>query len=253
MDGAFYCIDNLTTLESAKGDIFWFLNGKLHRLNDLPAIECANGDREWYVNGELHRRDGLPAIEYMSGEKQWYENGKLHRIGGLSAIENTHGGKFWYENGKCHRLAALHAIECENGNKLWYIYDKEYTHKQVISYYEILARFGRYCLKKIRLRQLKRVKFTHVELSGMPAKGKYLGGQYYHKVITYFTLIYAVTSNRSFIHLIFLSEINAPIESLMSILALSIISDAVSKSSSLYLINRTMTSPSFSVVTTAKR
>jgi hypothetical protein len=121
------------------------------------------GNKRWCnAKGEVHRLDGLPAIEWIDGSKEWYKNGKLHRLDGLPALEYADGTKFWF------------------------IYNKNYTHKQVISYYELLTRFGRYCLKKIRLRQLKIVKFIHVELLGMPVKGRYPGGQDSHKVISYF-------------------------------------------------------------------
>jgi hypothetical protein len=145
------------------------------------------GNKMWYnAKGEVHRLGGLPAIECTNGDKYWYENGKHNRLGDLPATEYVNGEKHWYENGKRHRLGGLPAIEYSNGTKFWHIYNKFYTHKQVINYYETLTKFGRYCLKKIRLRQLRRVKFTHVELLGMPIKGRYPGGQDSHKVISYF-------------------------------------------------------------------
>ena len=33
------------------GDIYWYLNDKLHR-EDGPACEYANGTKEWYLNGK---------------------------------------------------------------------------------------------------------------------------------------------------------------------------------------------------------
>jgi hypothetical protein len=150
---------------------------------DYPFI---NLNKHWYVNGKHHRDNDLPAIEYENGSKEWYVNGIHHRDNGLPAIEYSIGIKFWYVNGKVHRLGGLAAIELANGNKSWYIYNKQYTYEQVISYYKILTKFGRYCLKKIRLRRLKRIKCIHNELLCMPLKGSYPGGQDYHQIISYF-------------------------------------------------------------------
>jgi hypothetical protein len=137
-------------------------NEQLHRDNDLPAIECANGDKSWFVNGLWHRDNDLPAAEYVNGSK------------------------FWYVNGKCHRLGGLPAIECASGGKRWYIYNKRYTYEQVCNYYKTLSRFGRYCLRKIRMRKLRRLRWIHGELLCMPSKGSYPGGQDYHQMVSYF-------------------------------------------------------------------
>ena len=56
------------------GDIYWYLNDKLHR-EDGPACEYANGTKEWYLNGKEHREDG-PAVEWSDGSKAWFLNGK---------------------------------------------------------------------------------------------------------------------------------------------------------------------------------
>jgi hypothetical protein len=68
----------------------------------------------------------------------------------------------------------------------WFINNKNYTYEQVYNYYKILKRFGRYCLKKIRMRRLRRIKQIHNELLCMPVKGSYPGGQDYHKMVSYF-------------------------------------------------------------------
>jgi hypothetical protein len=135
---------------------------KCHRDNDLPAIESANGDKEWYVNGKLHRGNDLPAIELAYGGKAWYVNGQLHRDNGLAAIEYA------------------------DGSKQWWIYHKQYTYKQVCNYYKILKGFGRYCLKKIRIRRLRKMRWIHGELLCMPPRGSYPGGKDYHKAVSYF-------------------------------------------------------------------
>jgi hypothetical protein len=139
------------------------MNGKLHRDNDLPAIEDAYGDKLWYINGKLHRDNGLPAVEYSNGSKEWCVNGKLHRLGGLPARE--------YANGTV---------------KEWYIYNKKYTYLQVCKQYKILKGFGRYCLKKIRMNRLRKLRRIHGELLCMPVKGSYPGGRDYHKMVSYF-------------------------------------------------------------------
>jgi hypothetical protein len=98
-----------------------------------------------------------------NGKKEWYNaNGKLHRLGGLPAIENAVDGDEWWIN------------------------DKEYTYKQVINYYKILKNFGRYCLRKIRMRKLRRLRWIHGELLCMPSKESYPGGQDYHQMVSYF-------------------------------------------------------------------
>jgi hypothetical protein len=138
------------------------INGKLHRNNDLPAVEFADGTKKWYVNGKLHRDNDLPAVEFADGNKCWCENGRMHRLGGLPALEHV------------------------NGEKEWWIYNKYYSYEQVCNNYKILTIFGRYCLKKIRIRRLKRVKWIHGELLCMPTKGSYPGDQDYHKMVSYF-------------------------------------------------------------------
>jgi hypothetical protein len=168
------------------GNKYWRVNGNLHRDNDLPAVECTNGDKFWYVNGKFHRENDLPAIEYSDGSKSWYINGKRYRNNDLPAIEHTDGSKCWYVNGKCHRLGGLPAFEFADDSKEWYIYDKEYSYKQVINYYQTLTKFGRYCLKKIRMRKLRRLRWIHGELLCMPVKGSYPGGQDYHQMVSYF-------------------------------------------------------------------
>lgn len=161
-------------------------NGRLHRSGGLAAVEFANGSKEWYDNGERYRSNDLPTAEYITGTKKWHHRGKLHRLNDLPAIEYISGIKYWYENGERHRLGGLPATEFPNGDKQWYIYGREYTYKKVCTYYEILERFGRYCLKKIKMRPLKLVRFANKELLCMPAKGRYSGGEEYHKTVNYF-------------------------------------------------------------------
>jgi hypothetical protein len=59
-------------------------------------------------------------------------------------------------------------------------------YEKICKHYKILTRFGRYCLKKIRMKRLRRVKWIHGELLCMPSKGNYPGGQDYHKMVSYF-------------------------------------------------------------------
>jgi hypothetical protein len=143
------------------GNKSWYVNGKRYRDDDLPAIEHANGTKEWYVNGKPHRDNDLPALEYANGNKEWFINGKRHRLGGFAAFE-------W------------------SGVKLWYIYGRYLKYEQVCKYYKILKGFGRYCLKKIRMRKLRRLRQIHGELLCMPPKGSYPGGQDYHQMVSYF-------------------------------------------------------------------
>jgi hypothetical protein len=121
------------------------------------------------------------------GTKRWYNSKEeLHRVNDLPAVEKTNGDKIWYVNDKLHRLGGLPAIEYINGNKQWFINDKYYTYEEVCNYYKIFKNFGRYCLKKIKIRRLKRVRQINNELLCMPVKGSYPGGQDYHKMVSYF-------------------------------------------------------------------
>jgi hypothetical protein len=102
-------------------------------------------------------------------------------------FSNDNDNKYWYEYGKLHRANGLPAIEnIIDGYKEWWIYYREYTYKQIISFYKILKNFGRYCLKKIRMRKLRQVRWIHSELLCMPPKGSYPGGQDYHQMVSYF-------------------------------------------------------------------
>jgi CRISPR/Cas system CMR-associated protein Cmr5 small subunit len=177
--------NDLPAIEYKSGDKEWYVNGKYHRDNDLPAIEYPGGSKEWYVNGLRHRVNDLPAIEYADGDKEWWVNGENHRDNDLPAIEYVIGYKVWYENGKRHRLGGLPAIR-NVYSRHWYINDKKYTYEKVCNYYKIFKNFGRYCLRKIRIRKLRRVRWIHGELLCMPVKGSYPGGQDYHKMVSYF-------------------------------------------------------------------
>jgi hypothetical protein len=158
----------------------------------LPAIERGENNTEgwqrnqWYVNGGLHRENDLPAIEYVNGDKEWYKNGFLHRSSDLPAVIHGKRERRWYMHNQPHRLGGLPAIIFSGGTEHWHIYGKQYTYEQVINYYKILTIFGKYCLKKIRMRKLRRLRWIHGELLCMPSKGSYPGGQDYHQMISYF-------------------------------------------------------------------
>jgi hypothetical protein len=177
----------MTSKTDIHGTTTWYnANGDKHRDNDLPAIEYANGNKSWYVNGLRHRDRDLPAIEYANGDKWWFVNGRNHRDHDLHAFERENVVKTWFVNGKRHRNNGLPAIEHANGHKEWFIYDKQYTYGQVINYYNTLTIFGRYCLKKIRMRRLRHSRWICGELLCMPPKYSYPGGQDYHKMVNYF-------------------------------------------------------------------
>jgi hypothetical protein len=185
-NGKLHRDNGLPAREYSDGTKCWYINGKSHRDNDLPAVEYANGSKYWYVNGKQHRGNDLPAVEYAGGNKEWCVNGKLHRDNDLPAIEYADGDKEWYVNDKLHRFGGLPAREYKDGTKVWFIFGKYRTYEQVINYYKILKNFGRYCLKKIRMNRLRRVRWIHGELLCMPIKGSYPGGQDYHQMVSYF-------------------------------------------------------------------
>jgi hypothetical protein len=126
-------------------------------------------------------------IDEYFGDMRWYnDDGKLHRNGGLPAIEAVDEYTVWYVNGDKHRLGGLPAVVYADGRKLWYIYNIEYTSEKICNYYKILKNFGRLCLKKIKMRKLRRLRWIHGELLCMPPKGNYPGGQDYQKMVSYF-------------------------------------------------------------------
>jgi hypothetical protein len=93
-------------------------------------------------------------INFFGDKISHNSNGQLHTGNDdFSPIIWKNGNKGWYANGKHHRLGGFPAYEYYDGTKAWYIYGKRYTYEQVINSYKILTRFGRYCLKKIRMRK----------------------------------------------------------------------------------------------------
>lgn len=162
-----------TAMEYLNGNRKWYINGRLHRENDLPAISNYDDDtKKWYLNGKRHRLNGLPAVEFSDGDKEWWLFGERHRLGGLPAID--------YKN-NCDYV--------EYDKKEWWIYGKEYSYKRVCKFYRILVKFGRLCLRKIRIRQLRKAKYIHNELLFMPSTSKYHGGQCYHKMVNHFMIM----------------------------------------------------------------
>ena len=118
---------------SDNGDIFWYLDDKLHR-DDGPAIEYGHGSyiiKEWYRHGLNHREDG-PAIEFSDGAKQWIQNDNFHRVDG-PAIERADGSGEWYLNGILHRIGGP-AVEIilsysngfSNNHTEWYLNGKRH-------------------------------------------------------------------------------------------------------------------------------
>jgi hypothetical protein len=90
-------------------------------------------------------------------------------------------------NGNLYRNYNFHEIiDFVCGGSKWYINGFYYTYEQLCYKYKIIQRFNRYCLKKIRMRRLRRLRFIHGELLCMPVKGSYLGGRDYHQMISYF-------------------------------------------------------------------
>lgn len=52
--------------------------------------------------------------------------------------------------------------------------------------YLTLARFGRLCLKKIKMNRLKKKRWIHGELLCKPPTNSYPGGSDYHEMVSYF-------------------------------------------------------------------
>lgn len=70
--------EEVEILICAGGEIYYHINGKLHR-EDGPAVILSDKHKEWWVNGYRHREDG-PAIEYEDGTKEWWVNGQRKRF-----------------------------------------------------------------------------------------------------------------------------------------------------------------------------
>jgi len=71
--------DEGSGIPNERGDIFWYVNGKLHRLEGPARIWQDGTKKRWYQNGIPHRIDG-PAVEYANNDKRykwWYLNGKF--------------------------------------------------------------------------------------------------------------------------------------------------------------------------------
>jgi hypothetical protein len=152
----------------------WYHDDKLHRNNNLPAVEFGDGSKTWYQNGLIHRGGDLPAQELISGCKMWYRNGLKHRDGDQPAEEHPTGGKLWYQDGLVHRAGIMPAVICSNGRLYYYKYDRCYSLHRLTTSYHRLTRFGRFCLRKIRLNRLKHKRWIHGELLCRPSKLKKL-------------------------------------------------------------------------------
>ena len=164
--------------------IIKLFNNLFSFVTNNPFID-SNRNNNCYVNGKHHHNNGLCNVEYENGDKYWRLNGKLHRDNDLPAVEDADGDGEWFVNGTRHRLGGLPAIHF-NKEKYYYIYGNQYSYEQVYNYYKILTRFGRYCLRKIRIRRLRKLRWIHGELLCMPPKGNFQGGQDYHQMVSYF-------------------------------------------------------------------
>jgi hypothetical protein len=99
------------------GNIFWRLNGKLHR-EDGPAIIGRDGTEQWYLNGKKHRENG-PAMTHPKGWFTWYKNGEIHREG-TEPASYTEASTIWALNGKYHREDGP-AVITNEGFKSWWL------------------------------------------------------------------------------------------------------------------------------------
>jgi hypothetical protein len=57
-------------------NVFWYLNGKLHREKGPAFYETHTNNLHWYQNGHGHRIDGPAGIEQLGNKKRWYVNNK---------------------------------------------------------------------------------------------------------------------------------------------------------------------------------
>lgn len=106
--------------ELDNGDLFFFMNGVLHR-EDGPAVIRVSGTQEWYQEGVLHRDNDLPALIHWTGRQEWYHKGLLHRDNDLPAYISATGKLLkWYQYGILHRGNDLPAIFEKDKLSIWY-------------------------------------------------------------------------------------------------------------------------------------
>lgn len=161
------------------GEMRWYQNGKLSRGNDLPSRILANGSLIWTLNGVYYRENDKPAVTLINGTSLWYKNGLMHRDGDKPAVVLANGTNKWYRNGLLHRGSYLPAIEYLDGSCEWWKYGRVISLKRLTKCYKIIGRFGRRSLLIVRLKKYKRVSKIHTELTLLPSKGSFLGGQRY--------------------------------------------------------------------------
>lgn len=100
------------------GNIFYSLDGQLHRL-DGPAAILGDGTEEWYYEGALHRDGDQPAYISSTGEREWRQYGTLHRDGDQPAKTSPDGNIEYYMNGQLHRSGGKPALARPDGHTEW--------------------------------------------------------------------------------------------------------------------------------------
>ena len=128
-------------VEYPSGNIFYYLNGKLHR-KDGPTVIRKDGSIEYYLNDLRHREDG-PAIIDSNGIIKYYLNGKLHREDGPAFIDSD-GTIKYYLNGFFHREDGP-AIIRKDGSLEYYLnglpYRGKWPSKNISRWYNRILSF----------------------------------------------------------------------------------------------------------------
>jgi hypothetical protein len=103
-------------------------------------------------------------LDIFSIKTRYNTKNKIYRDNDLPAIEYADDGKQFWVNGKLHRDNDLPAIITSNKNKHWYVN-----------------------IMRHRLRGLPAIESADGrKVLCMSVKGSYLGGQDYHKMVSYF-------------------------------------------------------------------
>ena len=107
-----------TKVVEKNGNVYWYVEGKLHSVDDKPAVITHHGNNYWYSKGAIHRDGDLPAVVTGHGNLRWFKNGICHRDGNLPAVIRRNGQKYWSVNGRfsSHPITPLTTIDVGSSN-----------------------------------------------------------------------------------------------------------------------------------------
>lgn len=102
-------------------NVYWLLNGEIHREDDLPAVFMADGTKCWYQYNVKHRENDLPAEIMADGTTCWYQYGEKHRGGDQPAYVGVNGTRIWYWRDEIHREYKPAVIRLHEKEEWWWM------------------------------------------------------------------------------------------------------------------------------------